>query len=71
MLWSIFQANRKRYNEISQLHFTLMFTPKPQYLLISMFNPFSFQEDDDDWNDFEEEKAVDYSGLRIQNLQIA
>ncbi|XP_012938314.1 protein CDV3 homolog isoform X2 [Aplysia californica] len=28
-------------------------------------------KEDEEWKDFEEEKEVDYSGLRIQNMQIA
>lgn len=28
-------------------------------------------QDDEEWKDFEEEKKVDYTGLRIQNLQMS
>ena len=27
-------------------------------------------KDDEEWNDFEEEKETDYTGLKIQNMQI-
>ncbi|GFN89708.1 Cdv3-like protein [Plakobranchus ocellatus] len=34
-------------------------------------NILSFSQEDDEWKDFEEEKKADYTGLRIQTLQIA
>ena len=28
------------------------------------------QENQEDWNDYEQEEEIDYSSLRVQNLQI-